>query len=158
MLVWESQKSGSGESRHLMGPWLEGREKENRNGAKRRFRIGAVRRNKRYSIPSPFLTRLDLSTSFSFAFRRTLQATMLRLARLDGSVATKEEGTWGDAGDARMKGLYFHINDFMTASFHPRGRGRGERGRTVAIATADVGSPQEIYILLRVKFLLFIRV
>jgi len=21
-----------------------------------------------------------------------------------------------------MKGLYFHINDFMTASFHPRGR------------------------------------
>lgn len=93
-------------------------------------------------VSSPFLTYGSTFQPLSFSLRRTLQATMLRLARLDGSA--EEEGT---RGGARMKGLYFHINDFTTASFHPRGgrRGRG-RGRkaaasVVAAAATIPGSP-----------------
>lgn len=67
-------------------------------GLKRRFRIGTVRRNKRYSVPFSLFNSRIRPSNLSVALRRTLQATMLRFARLDGSVAVEEEGTRGDAG------------------------------------------------------------
>lgn len=110
------KKDKTMKKRHLVG--LEGEGRKGRGRMKRRFRIGTVCRNKRYSILfSLFNLRFDLPTSL---FRPTSHPPGDDApTRLDGSVATEEEGT---RGGARLKGLYFHINDFMTTSFHPRER------------------------------------
>lgn len=83
---------------------------------KRRFRIGTVRRNKRYSVLFSLFNSRIRPSNLSFAFRRTLQATMLRFARLDGSVAVEEEGTRGDAG---MRGWKSYIFISMILWPHP---------------------------------------
>lgn len=77
---------------------------------------------------------------------------MLRLARLDGSVAVEEEGT---RGGARMKGLYFHINDFMTASFHPRGAAASVVAAAATTAREPVGN---LYFIVREILAIYSRI
>lgn len=78
--------------------------------------LGLSAETKGIPFSSPFLTHGSDLPNLSFAFRRTLQATMLRFARLDGSVAVEEEGTRGDAG---MRGWKSYIFISMILWPHP---------------------------------------
>lgn len=106
------------------------RKREGRDIWRAWLRVGGTGRNgdlgsglsaetKGIPLPSPFLTHGSTFQPLSFAFRRTLQATMFRLCSAGLFRRRGERGHARECGGARMKGLYFHINDFMTASFYP---------------------------------------